>query len=671
MPHVTAPIPTVEPPRRLIERVGAVLLLALAYFLGAKLSQVAAAAHAVVSSFWPPAGIAVFALLRFGAWMWPGIALGAFVFNATNGVPPVGAAAIAAGNSLSGVVAYYLMKRVGDMRPSLDRVRDVLVFAALAAVVSTLLSSGIGALSLELSHAAPPGEFSLLWLAWWTGDAVGILVVTPLLLMWTQPVRFLQHRAWRGTENVLWMVALVVVTNLIFINPHSRAYAVFPLVTAIALRLGRRGAATAVALVTIIATWHTVTSSGPFADSTALINLFSLQLFIGLLSVPSLLFAAARTEVLNSRERLRESDQQYRALAGHLPSAAVGIYDRNMRFRLVEGPVVERVGFTKEGMEGNTIWKLFSPDDAAMLAERLSLAFDDKTDEFEFEYSGHAFLVRVLPLPAEGPTQLGMVLAVDITERTDAERELRESRARLEALARRVLVAQEGERRRIAREVHDELGQALTGVKLALAGLLEREQEADAGMPSSGERRREDGRRGSDHRGTTIRSVSKVVDGAIGAIKEIILRLRPGVLDNLGPIAAVEWEVQQFRNRSGLRTHLRIPRASLDLDGDRSIMLFRVVQEGLTNVLRHANATSVTVELDIDHDEFVLRITDDGRGIGKNDLSKPEAVGILGMRERASALGGTLDLRRGEKGGTVLHLRVPLVAPAPSLAGRT
>jgi signal transduction histidine kinase len=193
----------------------------------------------------------------------------------------------------------------------------------------------------------------------------------------------------------------------------------------------------------------------------------------------------------------------------------------------------------------------------------------------------------------------------------------------------------------VAREVHDELGQALTSIKMGLGAM-----RSGARRPTPDTDRR-------------IADVSAVLDGAIDAVKRIILKLRPGVLDNLGPLAALEWEVQQFTQQTGIPVRLTLPPEPLTIDGERSTTLYRTVQEALTNVARHANATSVVVALKVEEHALVLQVTDDGRGISDDGLRKPRSMGILGMRERAMACDGTLEVRRATGGGTRVVLTVP------------
>jgi PAS domain S-box-containing protein len=393
----------------------------------------------------------------------------------------------------------------------------------------------------------------------------------------------------------------------------------------------------------VLATWHTVHGFGPFATSSAIRNLFALQLFLGVLATKCMLFAASRAETRNSQARLQETESRYRLLARNLPDACVVLYDRDTRLLLVEGPVVAAAGFVKEEVEGRTIGELFDNESARALTAPFRFAFEGRTFEFEFAYNARTYLVRVLPLAEPGArAQFGMALALDITLRHQSERELDESRARLQALSRQLIAAQEDERRRIAREVHDELGQALTGIKIGLSALRNRTL-----------------RRPSIETDRRLLTVNDSIDGAIDSVRRIILRLRPGVLDNLGPLAALEWEVQEFTQQAGLPVQLALPTEPIDLDTERSTTLYRTVQEALTNVMRHAKATSVAVGLKVHGGKLVLQVTDDGCGIPEDQLLNPRSMGILGMRERAMSCGGTLEVRRAAGGGTDVVLTVP------------
>jgi signal transduction histidine kinase len=308
---------------------------------------------------------------------------------------------------------------------------------------------------------------------------------------------------------------------------------------------------------------------------------------------------------------------------------------------------VATAGFAKDEIAGRTVAEVFDPHDASMLEVPLRRAFVGEASEFEFPLRERTYLVRVLPLAdSAGAVTLGMALALDITERHAAAREIADSRTRLQLLSRRLIAAHEEERRRVAREVHDDLGQALTGVKIGLGAL----------MPRSS-------RRDTDDTERRILGVSQVVDGAIESVQRIILRLRPGVLDNLGPVAALEWEAQQFTRQTGVPVTLNLPGDPLAMDSESSTALYRTVQEALTNVARHAAASAVRIGLATTGEELVLHVTDDGCGIPDSDAHRPHSMGILGMRERAFACGGTLEVSRAAAGGTRLVLRLPHRTP--------
>src|SRR5262245_35807080 len=316
---VAAPRVTAPPRSRRLPYAAGVALLALVYFIAARLGFVAAVAHGVVSSAWPPAGVALAALLLWGARYWPGIAVGALLANALSGVPFAGAAGIAMGNTLEAVAGALLLERVAQFRCSLERLRDVLALAFLAAVLSTVASATLGVASLLLSGAIQASSASLLWLVWWSGDVIGVLVVAPLLLTWLGSTR-VREPVSRVLEAAIIAVILVALTSLLFKIPFSYVYAIFPVVSWAALRFGSRGAATATALVSALAVGYTLNGFGPFVGSTPTHNLALLQTFMGLLAVTALVLAALVAERTAAQHAQAQSEAQYRLLFERHPT---------------------------------------------------------------------------------------------------------------------------------------------------------------------------------------------------------------------------------------------------------------------------------------------------------------------------------------------------------------
>jgi signal transduction histidine kinase len=230
---------------------------------------------------------------------------------------------------------------------------------------------------------------------------------------------------------------------------------------------------------------------------------------------------------------------------------------------------------------------------------------------------------------------------MDVTASKRAEQELQHSFDQLRALAGRLQSVREEERTRVAREIHDELGQALTAIKIDLAALI-RDLPGDSGA----QRQRS-------------QSILKLLDEAIQSVRKIATELRPGILDDLGLVAAVEWAAEEFQARTGTKCELSLPGMDIALDQERATALFRILQETLTNIARHAKATRVDVRLAQENGDLILEVHDNGQGIGEEQLSTGSSLGILGMRERALLLGGELTISGDPTSGTTVSVRIP------------
>ncbi|HYU16246.1 MAG TPA: PAS domain S-box protein [Candidatus Acidoferrum sp.] len=239
------------------------------------------------------------------------------------------------------------------------------------------------------------------------------------------------------------------------------------------------------------------------------------------------------------------------------------------------------------------------------------------------------------------------VVARDDTERRLHEEALGAAQDRLRALAAHVDAAAEREKARLAREIHDVLGQELTGLKMDIAWIGRRLAAADREPAGSGIRDR-------------LAAMGGQVDGCIQTIRRIATGLRPTLLDDLGLAAAIEWQAREFESRSGLTVEVSLPEDDLSVERERAAALFRILQELLTNVARHAAAHQVRVRLEQTERCLVLEVADDGRGIDQAERARSGSLGILGIRERVAAFGGTLELRGGPGRGTTAVVRVPV-----------
>lgn len=238
---------------------------------------------------------------------------------------------------------------------------------------------------------------------------------------------------------------------------------------------------------------------------------------------------------------------------------------------------------------------------------------------------------------------IGHVAVVqDVTDQRRDQQQLSENYTRLRRLAAGLEQSREAERARIAREIHDELGQQLTGLKMDLAWMLARA----TGGPAA----------------ERLRGMQQLLDDTIGTVRRIASELRPGVLDDLGLGPAARWLAREFGQRSGVAVALNVP-DELPVDPDRSTAAFRILQEALTNVARHARAHRVDVSLGVDRGVLRLTVADDGQGMPDPARAGDGSLGILGMRERAEAWGGSVMLASG-RDGTSVSVEIPLEPPA-------
>jgi PAS domain S-box-containing protein len=226
-------------------------------------------------------------------------------------------------------------------------------------------------------------------------------------------------------------------------------------------------------------------------------------------------------------------------------------------------------------------------------------------------------------------------------ERSQAEEALASSQERLRNLAARLHAVREEERTVIAREIHDQLGQALTGLKMDLSWLMRRLPEEETVRDRAN-------------------SMLALLDSTVDSVRSISTELRPPILDDLGLEAAVEWQTTEFGRQSGINCHLELRIGDRFVENEHATAAFRILQEALINVARHAHAENVTVEIKLVGDTLLLVVTDDGCGIGDATLSSAHSIGLIGMRERAAALGGVVNISQLPAGGTRVKLELPL-----------
>jgi integral membrane sensor domain MASE1 len=303
-------------------------VIAALYFGSAKLGLLQQLVRGQVTPLWPPSGIAVACLLLRGPRVWPGIALGAFLVNISLGPSVPAVLAIVAGNTLAPVCSYVLLRRAG-FRNALDRLRDVLALIFLGALTGMLVSATTGSATLVLAGVLSRGDFWPTWSVWWTGDAMGVMVVTPVLLVLRMARRPRDLPPSRWAEGVLLAIATGAVgvleashTPLLFLG--------FPLLIWAAFRFRLAGAAPCALCVSTFAIIAAARESGPFAGHDLLTNMITLQAFNGSASLTALLLAAVVSE---RNETQREIARACGQLADMVTRMATGDHRPTLVYR--------------------------------------------------------------------------------------------------------------------------------------------------------------------------------------------------------------------------------------------------------------------------------------------------------------------------------------------------
>jgi signal transduction histidine kinase len=243
--------------------------------------------------------------------------------------------------------------------------------------------------------------------------------------------------------------------------------------------------------------------------------------------------------------------------------------------------------------------------------------------------------------------KVNLELREEIAESQRIEGELRRSLEQLRALAARIQLVREEERTLLAREMHDELGQACTAIKMDLAWIGRKTTKRQTQVRAK------------------VNSAIRLVDKLISSVRRIASELRPGTLDDLGLTAALEWQAQEFESRTGVRCVVDLPQEPLALDSGQSTAIFRIFQESLTNVARHAQATRVEARLERQGDQLIFEVHDNGSGFDAEQAKERRSLGLVGMQERALLLNGELKIEGIPGSGTTMRLRIPL--PSSSL----
>ena len=352
------------------------------------------------------------------------------------------------------------------------------------------------------------------------------------------------------------------------------------------------------------------------------------------------------TERKKAEAALKDSEEKFKILFESAPDA---YYLSNLEGTFIDGnKAAEKLfGYKKNELIGNNFLKMniLDKDEISRMVKLLVLnsrGMSTGTDEFILKRKDNRkVFTEILTHPVKiKDKNLVLGIARDITRRKKAEEEAEASGKKLRDLARHLQSVREQERTNIAREMHDELGQLTTALKMDIVRMKNQMSEE----PLIKE----------------LQAMSDLTDVTIKTIKRMSSDLRPGILDDLGLLPALEWYLNEYQTRTGIQCSLDITPRNIDLDPERTTAVYRILQETFTNVARHARASRVTANLKKEKNILKLRISDNGIGITQEEISNTQSFGLIGIQERAEVFGGNVKIT-GKKGkGTTLVATIPL-----------
>jgi PAS domain S-box-containing protein len=646
-------------------------LVFIAYVVAGKLGQATANIRSSnLGPVWPAYGIALAAILICGYRVWFGVAAGAFVVAFFSPVPHVAALGQAAATTLAATTGTFLLRRIAKFDNSLYRLSDVLTLIAVGGFGSALVSASIGVLVLYATHVHAYSGLGAAWLIYWLGDATGVLLVTPLALRFTDVLK-LRKKDRIGEIGILF-VLLVGACFVIFSDLRSipikldvMAFAVLPFIMWAAIRFGLGVTAFSILIVAAIATVGTALGSGPFTSNTTFVNAVLLDVFFGVLSVSGLSLAAViseREQAESEREHvvskqaslearleaayaLRISEERWR-LAAHAGKMYAYEWDvatdavvRSGEVSSILGPAAEGTNLTRQKL----VARVHPEDRALFIASatkrtpenpdwqiRYRIVLPDGSIKW-LEKTAHALFDR----HGKMLRVIGMVM--DITDRRQAEEALAN-------MSRKLMEAQEQERTRIARELHDDINQRLALLSAELEGSRHNppDSAADVSLLLTGIRER-------------INEISSDV-------QSLSHQLHSSQLEYLGIVAATRSFCREFSASQDVEIDFNHDEIPTSVSPEVSLCLFRILQEALHNAVKYSKVRHFDVRLSCSENQLRLKVSDRGVGFDPESAMSRGGLGLTSMKERVRLISGTISIESKPMHGTTIHVRVPVTS---------
>lgn len=616
----------------------------------------------------PEYGFALAALLIGGRQYAWGVFFGALLSAALVNEPGNGhwAASIVntSGDTVAVLLGAWLVTRDKTFDVSIRSLRDYLRLAFLAGGTASFLAALNGAAVSQLLGAASGVVFSTDLIRCWAGNFLGIIMVAPLILVWWQ-AHHGKPDPKRIAECVLLLGATLFAGQVVFLDwfhesfGHvARAYWMFLLIIPVAVRLGPRATAFALAATAVQALTGVAYGIGFFADYSTSEHLNIFRIFIAALSVAGMALAFYIAEHKKIEQALRESDARLQNFTDNIPG---------MAFKMICAANRQDFNFAYVSEWATQLFDL-EPDELMRNPELLShglhgddaASFDASRSEAAtklavWNWEGRIVTgdlcekwvnLRATPHRREDEAVVFDGIMFNITDSKRVEIELEESRRCLRKLAAAEAKAREEERKHIAREVHDELGQILTALRINVSLLRIQFGEANPLLLEK------------------VQFITGLVDRALQGVRNVSTDLRPAALD-MGIVSAIKWLGKEFTEHTAIPCVLEIENGEnggedIGLDEVRAVVIFRIVQESLTNVARHAGSDSVKISVAQKENLLAVKVHDNGKGFDPLKPVTKSSFGLLGMHERTLALGGNIEILCEPGCGTVISVSIPI-----------
>jgi PAS domain S-box-containing protein len=652
--------PKIEGRLVMLRPVLAAVMVGIGYYLGAKIGFALTFEPHPISTLWPPNSILLAGLvLAPFRWWWIfllAVLPAHFLIQLQSGVPAPMMLCWFVSNSSEAVIGALCLRYMNKGPLRFDSIRQVAILVV-AAVLAPFLSSFLDAGFVVLNRWGS-GSYWQIWHMRFSSNVLAELIIVPLIIMWgtDRLSTFRRLSLWRWLETVVLALALLSVCVVAFSwnqagsNTPALLYAPLPILLWAAVRFGPKGVNISLALVTLLAIWSAIHGRGPFVAFSPEQNALSIQLFLILISMPLMVLAAVIQELGRAQEKAGQNEDR---LTMALNAAQMGTWDWYITDGATRWSDQTKLmfGFSRTDPEvpPEVFYSMLHPADRASVEEAINRSIKDGTPyEAEFRMPQPDGSIRWIRgkgkvvLDDEGKPLRLVGVNADITRRKEAQVQLLQSHRQVRALAGRLINAQEAERRRVSRELHDDLNQRVATLSVAISRLKRK-------LPAPQQE--------------IIVELNQLYDQTndlSNDIRQLSHQLHPATLEHLGLAEALEAYIGEFERETGISTSFsaRITREKIPFE--ISVCLYRIALEALRNIARHSYARSSSVLLEEHEQVLTMKIVDSGIGFDVEAARRGSGLGLISAEERVNLLQGIFEVASIPTKGTQLTAKIPL-----------